>query len=121
MATRIAILCTLAAALAAGCNRSGPPSCATDAVSVAVVPPKGDNLARPVPIEVDGKPLVRDGGAGYPFVGDFDRDGLPDLLLGSTRDGRLLVYRNAGTATSPRLTAPQWFDDAVPSARIPAG
>jgi hypothetical protein len=83
--------------------------------------PRKDGLARPVPVQADGKPLVRKGGALFPFVGDFDRDGRPDLLLGTAEDGRLLVYRNVGTRTSPRLSPPQWFDDRVPTGRIPAG
>jgi hypothetical protein len=84
--------------------------------------PKGDRLARPVPVEVDGKPLAREGSLLFPFVGDFDGDGRPDLLLGTRdREGRLLVYRNVGSKTSPRLGAPQWFDDTVPTGRIPTG
>jgi hypothetical protein len=78
-------------------------------------------LSGPIPVEVDGKPLVREGGAAFPFVGDLDGDGLPDLLLGATGDGRLLVYRNVGTRVNPRLAAPQWFDDQVPTGRIPRG
>jgi hypothetical protein len=83
--------------------------------------PRKDGLAKPVPMEADGKPLVRDGGALFPFVGDFDGDGRQDLLLGTAEDGRLLVYRNVGTKASPRLSPPQWFDDTVPTGRIPAG
>jgi hypothetical protein len=83
--------------------------------------PKGDRLAKPVPVKVDGKPLVREGGSLIPFVGDIDGDGRPDLLLGTREDGRLLVYRNVGTIGSPRLSGPLWFDDMVPTGRIPRG
>ena len=83
--------------------------------------PKGDRLAKPVPVEVDGKPLVREGGGLFPFVGDLDGDGRQSLLLGTAEDGRLLLYRNVGTKASPRLIAPQWFDDIVPTGRIPKG
>jgi len=85
-------------------------------------PPKGDRLAKPVPVEVDGKPLVREERGLFPFVGDFFGDGRPALLLGTVqKEGRLLVYRNVGTKTSPRLAAPVWFDDKVPTGRIPIG
>jgi hypothetical protein len=80
-----------------------------------------DRLAKPVPVEAAGQPLVREGGALFPFVGNLDGDGGLALLLGTIEDGRLLVYRNAGTRASPRLGAPQWFDEAVPTGRIPAG
>ncbi len=84
--------------------------------------PNRDRLAKPVPVEVDGKPLVHEGGVLFPFVGDFYGDGRQALLLGTLeREGRLLVYRNVGSKTGPRLGAPQWFDDAVPTRRIPTG
>ena len=79
---------------------------------------KGDRLGKPVAVEVDGKPLAA---AGSPFFGDFDGDGLPDLLLGYGGDGRLQIYRNVGTKTVPRLTGPRWFDDRVPTGRVPKG
>ena len=44
--------------------------------------PKGDRLAKPVQVEVEGKPLVRERGGLYPFVGDFYGDGRLALLLG---------------------------------------
>jgi hypothetical protein len=83
--------------------------------------PKGDRLAKPVPVEVDGNPLVCESGCLFPFVGDLDGDGRQALLLGTLEDGRLLVCRNIGTKVSPRLGAPQWFDDRVPTGRIPKG
>jgi hypothetical protein len=83
--------------------------------------PKEDRLAQPVPLEADGKPLVREGGGLFPFVGDLDGDSRLALLLGTTEDGRLLVYRNVGARTAPRLGAPHWFDETVPTGRIPEG
>jgi hypothetical protein len=82
---------------------------------------RGDRLAKPVLLEADGKPLAIDRAVFlYPFVGDLDGDGRQALLLG-TYDGRLLVYRNAGSKTSPGLGAPRWFDDEVSGARVPVG
>jgi hypothetical protein len=107
MASRAAMVCLLAAALSAGCNRTEAP--AGSAVSLSEKPteptgdhPRGDRLAKPVPVEVDGKPLVSERGGLYPFVGDFYGDGRLALLLGYGGDnlfeeGRLLVYRNVGT------------------------
>jgi hypothetical protein len=88
--------------------------------------PKGDRLATPVSVEVDGKPLVRERGGLFPFVGDFYGDGRLALLLGYGGDtmfveGQVLIYRNVGAKDSPRLGAPQWFDDIVPTGRIPRG
>ena len=84
--------------------------------------PPGHRLANPVPVEVDGKPLVREGRALlFPFVGDLDGGGRQDLLLGTDANGRLLVYRNVGAKGGPRLTGPQWFDETVPTGRIPKG
>jgi hypothetical protein len=131
MACRTALVCFLAAMLPAGCNPTDVPPRATHAepqkrAEPAADGPKGDRLAKPVPVEVDGKPLVRDRGGLYPFVGDFDGDGRLALLLGYggggiCDEGRLLVYRNVGTKSNPRLGAPQWFDDILPTGRIPGG
>jgi hypothetical protein len=117
--------------LPAGCNQTDVPPRATDTepqrtAEPAADAPKGDRLAKPVQLEVDGKPLVSERGGLYPFVGDFYDDGRLALLLGYGGDtmcveGRLLVYRNVGTKVSPRLGEPRWFDDIVPTGRIPQG
>ena len=119
--TRPIALLGLLAAMLTGCSRNAaPPSVPEPAAPTLAVEPKGDRLGKPVPLEVDGKPLASEGF--YPFVGDFDGDGRQALLLG-TRDnkGRLLIYRNVGSKTEPRLSQSQWFDDIVPTGRIPKG
>jgi hypothetical protein len=125
MTYRTALFGLLAAALLVVGYRadvtSGPTATgALKAAEPADGRPKGDRLGKPVPVEVDGKPLEP---WGYPdlFVGDFDGDGRQDLLLGDGNKGRLAIYRNVGTKTDARLSAPQWFDDTVPTGRIPKG
>ena len=124
MASRTALLGFLATALLTGYSRTAAPV-AQPAAEPAGVRPIVDRLAEPVPVEVDGVPLVRDGYCNIvPFVGDIDGDGRPALLLGTSvthGEGRLLVYRNVGTSTTPRLSRPQWFDDVVPTGSIPPG
>jgi hypothetical protein len=50
-----------------------------------------------------------------PSVGDWDGDGLPDILTNGIW-GRVLFYRNIGTRTEPRLAAAQPVDVAWPGA-----
>lgn len=93
-------------------------------VAPAVAPLKADRLAKPIPLEADGKPIARQAtgyALEYPFVGDLDGDGRPDLLLGDRERGRLRVFRNVGAAPAPRLAAPVWFDELVPTGKVPYG
>lgn len=76
------------------------------------------------------QPVTLLGGADYhggaPAFADLDGDGLTDLVVGTSdgdrpERGRLLVYRNRGTAGRPAYAKPTWLDQSVPSARIPDG
>ena len=79
-------------------------------------------LSAPVRIEAAGKP-IESGSVGHaaPFVGDFDGDGKPDLLVGQFDGGLLTVYRNEGTAREPRLSSGQPFKTGADLGVVPAG
>ena len=116
------VLLALAAAASCVGLGLGVPATAGDAA----------DLAPPVAITVGGVPidLVADskakwpGDDSFPWVGDFDGDGKLDLLLGQhgrgkSIEGHLRIYRNLGGKSEPRLAEPIWFDDQVPTGRIP--
>jgi hypothetical protein len=72
-------------------------------------------LAAPVQVQAGGQPINVDVGHAAPFYGDLDGDGKPHLLVGQFGDGKLRVYRNAGTNAKPRFNEFTWFDGKVPS------
>ena len=123
MASRITLILFVSAMFPAGCGRKeAPPQVAVTAP--AADKPKGDRLATPVVLEVNGHPLTSDDRNLHPLLGDFDGDGVQDLLVGtdvSYTSGRLSIYRNIGTKDNPRFSGPQWFDDLEPTGRIPIG
>jgi FG-GAP repeat len=82
------------------------------------------------PIGFEAPELILDGseyGLLNPAFADIDGDGKTDLLVGVHSGdnngihgvGRLLVYGNRGTNARPVYAKPTWFDETVPSARIP--
>jgi hypothetical protein len=97
--------------------RSDEPSVgALDMLSGPQAPALGERRA----VEVEGKPLIVDGYAAFPALGDLDGDGRMDLLLGNPQ-GYLKVYRNLGEPGHPRFTPPIPFKDLCDDERIPTG
>jgi hypothetical protein len=80
-----------------------------------------EELAPPVRLEAAGKVIDTDVGHAAPFVGDFDGDGIADLLVGQFGGGILWFYRNEGTTAHPRLMAGRQFKDGKPEGTVPTG
>ena len=78
-------------------------------------------LAPPVRLEAAGKPIDTEIGHAAPFVGDFDGDGVRDLLVGQFGEGVLWVYRNEGTNARPKLAAGAKFKDGKKEGTVPTG
>ena len=78
-------------------------------------------LLDPVRIEADGKPIDTDVGHAAPFVGDFDGDGVRDLLVGQFGEGILWIFRNEGTNAKPVLAEGVKFKGESPDGRVPTG
>ena len=90
------------------------------AASVGADGPSGE-LLPPAPLEAAGKPIDTDVGHAAPFVGDFDGDGVRDLLVGQFGEGILWIYRNEGTNAAPQLAAGAKFKDGNKDGRVPTG
>jgi hypothetical protein len=79
-------------------------------------------LEAPVPIMAAGKPIdVQHDGHAAPFVGDFDGDGVMDLLVGQYHEGRLRIYRNIGTNSNPKFDTYTWFKAGGDFGKVPVG
>lgn len=86
------------------------------AVSASAEPPQ---LKDPMAVRVDGAPLdVERLGHAAPFFGDFDGDGLRDLLVGEFYEGRLQIYRNMGESGQPKFSRYTLFQDGASGGRI---
>jgi hypothetical protein len=44
-----------------------------------------------------------------PFFGDWDGDGLGDLMVGQFQDGMIALYINTGTAQQPQYDSQSWL------------
>ena len=82
----------------------------------------GSEFETPVRLTgVDGPIDVQRTGHSAPFVGDFDADGVRDLLVGEFHEGRLRILRNLGTDDEPRYEGFQWFKAGAQLGRVPTG
>ena len=92
------------------------------ALGTTQAPKDHTGLEKPAKILAGKQPLdVQRSGHAAPFVGDFDGDGLPDLLVGQFADGKLRIYRNVGTRQQPRFDGFEWFKAGGDFARVPVG
>ena len=92
-------------------------------VALLNAPPKkvADEFEPPVRLMAAGKVIDTEVGHAAPFVGDFDGDGVRDLLVGQFGEGQLWIYRNEGTNAQPKLAAGVKFKDGKPEGTIPSG
>ncbi len=93
---------------------------------LGLAPPGADDpaaeLMPPVRIAAAGQPIDTPTiGHAAPFVGDFDGDGVPDLLVGQMTEGLLWIYRNEGTNAQPKLAAGVKFKEGTDDGRVPTG
>lgn len=90
-------------------------------LAVPIAGTSAGELKEPVRLEAAGKPIDTEVGHAAPFVGDFDGDGVNDLLVGQFGDGLLWIYRNEGTNEEPQLAAGVTFKDGAEDGRVPTG
>jgi FG-GAP-like repeat len=91
-------------------------------VCLTAMPAGAGELLPPVKVAAGEQPIdVGRIGHSAPFVGDFDGDGLDDLLVGEFYDGRLRIYRNGGTRGQPRFEDYVWFEAGREPGRVPSG
>ena len=78
-------------------------------------------LEAPFRVEAEGKPIDVEIGHAAPYVYDFDRDGVRDLLVGQFGQGRCRVYKNLGTDAAPKFGKFEWFQAGGDIASVKAG
>ena len=90
---------------------------ATKLVAIAATLAAGlaaQSFEKPFRVQAGGKPIDVDIGHAAPYVVDFDGDGVRDLLVGQYHEGRLRIYRNEGSDSSPQYGEPKMFEARVP-------
>lgn len=73
--------------------------------------PAEPRFENPVSVTAGGKPIYIQTDAPAPIAADWDRDGLFDLLVG-TSEGQVLLLRNSGTPQTPKFGEPS---ELIPS------
>ena len=78
------------------------------------------DLAAPVRLEAAGRPIDVDIGHAAPFVADLNGDGKMTLLVGQFGEGKLRLYTNVGSQTSPKFDQFDWLQADGKTCTIPA-
>lgn len=81
---------------------------------------RADDLSPPIQLAVEGQPIDTEVGHAAPFVGDFDGDGVDDLLVGQFGGGKLRIYRNTAANGQPQYAALEWFKADDDYGTVPA-
>jgi hypothetical protein len=78
-------------------------------------------LDKPFKVAADGKPIDVEVGHAAPLMYDWDKDGLPDLLVGQFGKGKLRVYKNVGEKNKPAFKDFVFAQAGGADATVPAG
>ena len=90
-------------------------------LAVPRLPAQSIELEAPIRVLAGGAPIDVEIGHAAPFVGDFDLDGVRDLLVGQFGSGKLRIYRNSGTDESPKFKRFEWFQAGGGNGKVPSG
>ena len=85
------------------------------------IPGLSPELAPPVRVEANGKPIDVEVGHAAPFYGDFTGNGHKDLLVGQFGDGKLRIYHNTGSNKTPAFGDFSFFQNGADTGVVPAG
>ncbi len=96
------------------------------ALAATAAPPlvfagEAPRLGAPIQVKDGDRAIDVEIGHAAPLLEDWDGDGKPDLLVGQFGNGKLRLYRNAGTAAEPRFKGFEWVQAGGGDAKIPAG
>jgi hypothetical protein len=80
------------------------------------------DLRPPVHVCIGGRPLdVERIGHAAPFAGDFDGDGVADLLVGQFHDGALRIYPGKRSSGAREFKDYNWFQAGGHPGQVPSG
>jgi len=79
------------------------------------------DLKAPVRLQANGQDITVDVGHAAPYLHDWDRDGVRDLLVGQFGEGKLRIYRNHGTNAQPDYRDFEYFKTGADFGTIPSG
>ena len=74
-------------------------------------------LAPAIAVLAAGKPIDVAVGHAAPCVADLLGEGKAQLLVGQFGEGKLRIYRNAGSVKAPRFETFEWFQGG----KVPSG